>query len=170
MTKVLFKKSFLLVVFFPLFVHTASFNLFGGSLYVGPWTAFTPTGSWVSNTTYTGLYRQVGQNYEYDILVTTSGAPTATTLTVTLNATIDTTKMTTTTNFIMDLGQASIVDAGSQYYQGLVRYASTTTVGVFALATNGAWAVPGSVDSTIPFTFGASDFVHLKFSVPIVGL
>jgi hypothetical protein len=137
---------------------------------VGRWTNFTPTGSWVTNTTYTGKYRQVGENYEYDILVTTSGAPTATTLTVTLNATIDTAKMTSTTNFIMDLGQASIVDAGSQYYQGLVRYASTTTVGVFALATNGAWAVPGSVSEAIPFTFGSTDFVHLRFTVPIVGL
>jgi len=158
------------LILFPVFVYAASLDMFPRSLYVGPWTSFTPTGSWSANTTYTGLYRQVGQNYEYDILVSTSGAPTTATLTVTLNATIDTTKMTSTTNFIMDLGHASVVDGSTQYYQGAVRYASTTTVGVFLYNASGTYAVAASVDQATPFTFGSSDFVHLKFTVPIVGL
>jgi len=163
-------KFILILVFLSLNVFAQTKVPFAYQDAVGPWTSFTPTGSWVTNTTYTGLYRKVGQNYEYDILITTSGAPTSTVLTVTLNATIDTSKMTSTSNFIFSLGLASIVDAGTQYYAGTVAYGSSTTVRVFVTKTDGTYAIPASVDQAVPFTFGSTDFVHLKFSVPIVGL
>lgn len=137
---------------------------------VTDWVSWTPTGSWSTNTTYTGYKRRVGDTYEYDIKVATSGAPTTATLTVNILETIDTSKITNTTNFNMQLGTASIVDGGTQYYEGAVRYASATSVGVFLYKSDSTYAVAASVDQATPFTFGASDFVGLKFSVPIVGL
>jgi hypothetical protein len=41
---------------------------------VGPWIDYTPTGSWTSNTTYSGQYRRVGDTLEAEVTVDLSGA------------------------------------------------------------------------------------------------
>ena len=41
------------------------------------WVAYTPTGSWITNTTYTGKWRRVGDSMEVQGLAICSGAPTA---------------------------------------------------------------------------------------------
>jgi hypothetical protein len=78
------------------------------TVYVGPdttkallgapisdWKAWTPTGSWNVNTTYSGLYRRVGDTLEMTVKVLMAGAPNAANLSVNLppGLTIDAAKL-----------------------------------------------------------------------------
>jgi hypothetical protein len=130
------------------------------------WVAWTPTGSWTTNTTYTGLKRQVGDNYEYQVKVATSGAPTATGLTITTQETIDVGKLIQGGSAFEYVGSGAANDSGTAYAL-LVAGASTNTVQLrYQSATSGATS---QVTHTTPFTFGASDYVTVNFAVPILG-
>ncbi len=141
-------------------------------LYGSPITdgvSWTPTGSWVSNTTYTGVWQRVGGSLEAVVTVSTSGAPTSATLTVNIppGLTIDTTKLTDT-SFSGVIGQTTVNDSSTTAYDGLVAYSSTTAV---APKTNIS-ATPITyqvVTQALPITFGAGDSVTLRFKVPILG-
>lgn len=168
-----------------LIIHTATtstsnYTVAFDDVYVGPsryaygtpvtdWVAWTPTGSWVTNTTYTGFKRRVGDSMEYDVTVTTSGAPTAATLTITLPETIDTAKLTSSSS-TQEFGLMSVLDSGVTQYTGAVGYNSTTSVRPLLNAASGSYTQPAVVNATAPITFGASDSVHMRFTVPIVGL
>ena len=137
-----------------------------------PWTAYTPTGSWVTNVTYTGFWRRVGDSAEIVTKVLCSGAPTNASLNMTLPSgfTIDTAKLTTTSAGFADiLGEAVCVDSGVNLYPGFVVYNSTTTVLGYVFKTDGTYAFAANFSSTVPFTFGSADYVQFKFTVPIVG-
>lgn len=138
---------------------------------ISPWITFTPTGTWVANTVYTGRYRQVGENYEYQMTATTSGAPTSTSLSFNLPTghVIDTTKMSSS-NALIPNSTAISFDNGLALYSSIVYYNTTTQVSIAALNAAGTYAVAAGVSQAIPFTFGASDSVAISFSVPIVGL
>lgn len=136
--------------------------------YVGPWVSFTPTGSWVSNTTYTGRYRQVGDVYEFTVQVATSGAPTSASLTITLPITIDTAKIAGTADVqVTTLGFGYATDFGSRTYGVSVAYNSTTSV---ALRNTEPGTGGNAVNESTPFTFGAGDFVFANFKVPVSGV
>jgi len=134
------------------------------------WQIYTPTGSWVSNATYIGRWRRVGDTMEVQGLVTTGGLPTAATLTFGLPAghVVDTTKIAYVSGEKV-VGLASILDFGTSSYPGFVRYATTSTVSVFAYITSGSFATNSPVNSTTPFTFAMSDTVNVEFAVPIMG-
>ncbi len=138
------------------------------SAVVSDWLAYTPTGSWVSNTTYTGFYRRVGSNIEVSAKAATSGAPTSATLTFSIPSglTINTAALTTATANIGTIAgsQAAASDSGT-LYRAHVKYNDTTTVSV-GYQSNASGA-ESSVTQAAPFTFGASDYVDVKFSVPI---
>jgi len=136
-----------------------------------PWTSFTPTGSWVSNTTYTGRYRRVGENAEIQYNWATSGAPTATGLTLTLptGLVIDTTKLASGTNSAQ-FGVGVIYDNAPAFYYCQALYLSTTTVNITVITTSSTYGtVSSSVSSTVPMTWGASDYGSITITVPIVG-
>lgn len=136
---------------------------------IGPWTSFTPTGTWIANTTYVGKYRQVGENLEVAYKVLTSGAPTATTLSLNLPSgfTIDTTKQAVGLNQLVQLnGQAT--DFSINNYPIIAYTTSTTAVAVQPLNAAGTYTIGGSlISNTIPFTFGASDTVEVTIIVPV---
>ena len=138
---------------------------------VTDWTAYTPTGSWVTNTTYAGYWRRVGDSIEVRARVSTSGAPTAASLTVSIPSglSIDTTKAINTTATLGSLGIATINDSGLSTYTGVVQYQSTTSVSVLVNNAAGTYTVEADVTATVPFSFGASDKVDIFFSVPILG-
>lgn len=139
---------------------------------VTDWTAYTPTGSWVSNSVYTGIWRRVGDTLQVQAKVATSGLPTATSLTFGLPSglTIDTAKLTSTSAGWSPLGSGSVNDGGSAFYYVGVTYSSTTAVLIRDMTASGSFvANNSSVTSTSPIAFGASDFVEVMFSVPIVG-
>jgi len=131
---------------------------------VAAWKTYTPTGSWTTNASYTGQWRQVGENMEVIATVTASGAPSSGLLTFTIPSgyTIDTSKMPGTVAE-QNLGYGSIMDNGvADYGTAKVAYSNTTTVFVRNSTGN-------NVTPTAPFSFGASDYVTVRFSVPIVG-
>jgi hypothetical protein len=136
--------------------------------------SFTPTGSWVSNTTYTGRYYKEGQRAKGTIRVSTSGAPTAASLTITLPFTIDTTALISTTEDVV-LGRGIVRDsAAATYSDVLVRYNSTTSValdsgGITTHAGNVYSKEISNINATNPITFGAGDYVEFNFDIPVLG-
>ena len=160
-------------------VSTTAYGIQFDSVSVGPqvttqgafisdWTAWTPTGSWVTNATYTGQWRRVGGEMEGQIKVATTGAPTATALNVNLpaGATVDTARMPDFTQYKTALGTGGADDSGTTYSL-YTSYFSTTAVA--PLYQNAASGTASTITATAPFTFGASDFVTFNFKVPIVG-
>ena len=137
---------------------------------VTEWQAYTPTGAWTTNTTYTGKYRRVGDTLEGMVKLTLSGAPTSATLTVEIPSglTIDTAKLVSST-FDMVLGNAVVNDGSTAVYDSIVSYASTTSVAPkseLAASPEGKYS---SINSTFPITFASGDYIIFYYSVPIVG-
>jgi methionine-rich copper-binding protein CopC len=134
---------------------------------VTDWTAYTPTGAWVSNSTYTGFWRRVGDQMEIRAKVATSGAPTSATLTVLIPTgyTIDTTKLVVSADDGR-LGDGLANDSGSNYYPVVVDYSTTTAVTLKYITSTDVLA---ALTQAAPFTFGNGDSVNIFFKVPIVG-
>lgn len=138
------------------------------------WISFTPTGSWTTNTTYTGRYKIIGDTAFYRISLNLSGAPTAALLSINLPFTINTTKLSLNNATIDILGVATIHDNGTTVYSGTVNYLNSTTVRVYVhktlTGTNPVGVTTANVlSNTDPMTFAANDQIDLIFSTPIVG-
>lgn len=147
-----------------------------GSL-TSDWTSCTVTGTWVSNSTYTCFRRRSGDSYEFDVSVALSGAPTATSLAITLptGTVIDTAKLSLGASSKMMIGWANFYDdsgsVGTERLIGAVRYLSDTTVAVETLDNQAAtdnWT--DRVSETFPVTAASGDAVHMRFTIPVVGL
>lgn len=134
------------------------------------WTAYTPTGSWSTNTTYTGFHRRVNGNLELDIKVAVAGAPTSASLTVNLptGLTIDTTKLTDSTAAIASLDSTvNIRDAGTDLFTGIAAYNSTTSIAILKDDGDGTLS---AVTQAAPMTWASGDFASIKVTgIPIVG-
>ncbi len=152
-------------------VHLGSATNIGSTVVVTQWASFTPTLSWVSNTTSAGYWRRVGDQMEVELYLTTTGAPTSANLTLTIpnSQTIDTAKMNgQTTNF--SLGVLSILDSGNTHFQGRVGYASSTTVQMDVTKVDATYAaVADPITQAVPMTWANGDRLHATFSVPISG-
>lgn len=138
---------------------------------VTDWITFTPTGTWVSNTTYTGRYRRVGDTMELDVALTLTGAPTSTPLIINLppGFTIDQAK-TTAGGTDKPLGLVLIIDASAgDEYAGLVRYNTATTFGP-RVGNAGSTSLKGDpITQVLPMTFAVSDTINVTASFPIIG-
>jgi len=136
-----------------------------------PWT---PTGSWTTNTTYTGKWRRVGDTAEFDVQVSTSGAPTAANLTVNLPSGLvtNTTKLSAPVADNPIVGFGNILDTGVAMWVATVRASGTGAVDVvYHLEQNETSneTILTPVSHVAPHTMAAGDSVQLKFSVPILG-
>jgi hypothetical protein len=137
---------------------------------VTDWVAFTPTGSWSTNTTYTGLRRRVGDSEEYQIKVLCSGAPTSAALTINLPVTIDTSKLTPTVATLNPLGDGIALDSGVQVYPVIPTYNTTTSIAVMLPKASGTYLTgEDAVTQALPFAFGNADYVLVNFRVPVSG-
>lgn len=134
------------------------------------WEAFTPTGAWSTNTTYTGMKRRVGDTLEVITKIVLSGAPTSAALTFTIpdSLTIDTTKLVAGTG-VFPVGQLGILDSGTTNYAGIVSYGSTTTVIAKYFNDTSTEESPQSVTQAAPITFASGDEIWCRYSVPISG-
>ncbi len=131
---------------------------------VTDWVAYTPTGAWSSNTTYTGFWRRVGDTLDLDLKVAVTGAPTSASLTVNLPSglVIDTAKITDVNAAIAAwTSTVNIRDAGTDNFEGTVRYNSTTSIAI--LKDDGDGTV-SAVTQAAPMTFANGDFVSIKVS------
>ncbi len=135
------------------------------------WTAFTPTGAWSANTTYTGFYRRVGDTLEMKGTISTSGAPTSANATVNLptGLTIDTAKLTSTAALVSPIqGTVVAIDAAAANYW-VQAYYSTTTAITFR-KDDGDGTIDTTVTQAAPFTFGAGDSIDFHVTgIPITG-
>jgi hypothetical protein len=141
---------------------------------ITPWQSFTPTGSWSTNTTYSGLCRKKGNMFEAQVLISTSGAPTSASLYIDLPSAIviDTNLLLVGGGSSSELpGGGSIIDGGSTFYSAVGYYynGSTSRVYVFTRTASGTYVGGLAVTQAIPITFAATDTVQLFFSFPVVG-
>lgn len=137
---------------------------------VTDWQSYTPTGSWSTNTSYTGRWRRVGDAMEINATLSLSGAPTATALSINLPSgfSVDTTKLSGAGGVFDPLGIAQINDSGSPLIAQVV-YGSTTAIRLFYLNTGSASGSEGDINATTPVTFGSGDNISVSAKVPIVG-
>jgi hypothetical protein len=164
--------------------NASAWDFFFDDVEVGPspvahgvpgtdWQSYTPTGSWVANTTYTGKYRRVGDSLELDVYLLLGGAPTAAALTVNLpsGVTIDTTKLSSGGAALSTLlGSGVIRDEGTASYSAVAVYSSTTAVSIRYLDDAAAGVQHANdVTATTPITFASSDKIHFRVSVPVLG-
>ncbi len=141
---------------------------------VTDWTAFTPTGTWVSNTSYTGYWRRNGDTMDLRIKVLVSGgAPTSASLTVTLpfGSSVDTGKVVYDGLSSATVGYGTIRDSASAPICGIMRSTSSTPtlLNVMYEDDGATGVIPSTVNQAAPFTFGDTDSIVMYATVPIVG-
>ena len=115
-------------------IRFCNFNLGPqAKLYGSPVTdpvAWTPTGSWTTNTTYSGYWQRFGNNLIASIKIALSGAPNAVNLSVNIPSgmSIDTTKQMSSTPGEYKVGDVRMLRSSVTRYTGSVHYSSTTSL------------------------------------------
>lgn len=137
-------------------------------------TDWTPTGSWTSNTTYTGKRWRVGDRLFAEVKISLSGQPNASNLLVNLPAglTIDTTKITSSSVNDAVLHRGAGRDAGVNGYDLSVSVDATNSrMAVYAIGTSSTYGTTSTnpVSQSVPFGWNTGDEIYLTFNVPIVG-
>jgi hypothetical protein len=137
-------------------------------------TSFTPTGSWSTNTTYTGLWRRNGKFADFQVKVALSGAPTSASLYIDLPSgfVIDTSVLLVGGATSSELpSNGAIVDGGTTFFAAVGYYynGETSRVYVFTRTASGTYVGGLAVTQAIPMTFANTDTVQLFFSIPVVG-
>jgi hypothetical protein len=132
------------------------------------WASFTPTGSWTTNTTYTGFYRIVGDTMEVQVSVACSGAPNVSTafrLNTPTGYVVDTAKIANLAAARNPLGQATLYNGSNALLPGKVFYrdSSTLSVGYF----NATSFVDSTTNGNVPFTWGSGATIWLVASFPV---
>ena len=136
-----------------------------------PWQSVTFTGSWNTNTTYTGYVRRVGDTAHFQVRLAMSGAPNSAALTLNLPSgyVVDTAKVFAS-GANENLGHVTIQDSGTAQFFGRVAYNSTTVVSIRAAGAASTYADLTNVTQAVPIALIANgDTFFVEFSVPIVG-
>lgn len=133
---------------------------------ITPWVAYTPTGTWSANTTYTAFWRRIGDSIDLDITLAITGTPTSATLTVNIptGMTIDTAKLTSAINGGGPItGNVYLLDSGTADYVGMLTYSSTTAIRPMWLDDSSSPGVaPASITQAAPYTFANGDKIVIR--------
>lgn len=139
---------------------------------IGPvvtdWVSYTPTGTWTTNTTYTGRWRRVGDTVEVDVGLALTGAPNATTLYVNYlppGISIDTSKMSLAQQYIRS-GYADGTQGGSAYNLKAIYDSPTRVLLAYQNQLN---AIEIVVNATAPITWASGSTIHMRLSLPVAG-
>lgn len=136
---------------------------------ITPWVAYTPTGAFVTNSTYAGFWRRNGDEMEVRASITFAGAPNSVSGTITIPSgfTMDTSKMpgiTTDRSF----GSVIFLDAGVRAYSaGIITYNNATTLLLYASTADATYVYETVATQAVPFTIGNTDVFLIEFKVPI---
>jgi hypothetical protein len=133
--------------------------------------AFTPTGSWIANATYTGFWWRTGDSINVEVKVAATGAPTSASLTVTLPVTLATSKFVDTTGGAVTpvASNCNILDTSAgDHYLGSVGYSSSTALAIFyPIAGTNKFA---ACTQAAPMTFATGDKVIFQaLALPVSG-
>lgn len=140
------------------------------------WTAFTPTGTWVSNTTYTGFYQCSQGTLRVSGKVAVTGTPTSATLNVNIPSgfTIDTTKLSSTVvggqTTALPASVCTIGDSGTGAVGCYTGYQSTTAVKFVSWLANSTYTIAGAstdVTQAVPITWANGDGLDYYYEVPV---
>lgn len=130
--------------------------------YGGVWADYTPTLSWVSNTTITSAKwrRLAGKLVAVEFLLTTTGAPTSATLTLTLPVTAG----VGTSNRI-SCGTVMLRDnsTGDASIRGGTVFLNSTTLATFSMDNGSDVTTSRIVTQAVPWTWAASDTIGGTF-------
>jgi len=135
---------------------------------VTEWEDFTPTGSWTTNTTYTGKYRRVGSSMDIIMTATLAGAPNSTDFTFDMPTgfTIDSSKLTGAVNDRSPkLGTATVHDANTTGTYGVIgSYSgSGSNIRISSFQDSGVQELTWTnVTQISPITFASGDTVTFR--------
>lgn len=123
------------------------------------WVSFTPSGTWTTNTTYTGFYRRVGDSVEVQVSIALSGAPNSVLLEINpvTGLTIDTSKISGKFP-----GVCQFLDTGTREYVGAMRYGSGKFIPNHTESLNS-----GNINQASPFTWASGDSFNCTFVYPV---
>jgi len=128
------------------------------------WISCSPTISGFSVSASTAFMRRVGDSMELIYSGTISSVSGGITIAPPSGYTIDTSKISSTTNHRSACGQAWARDTGSAYYNGVLTMPASAT---YALTESsggtGNWA------ATVPFTWASGDYISFHSFFPITG-
>lgn len=152
----------------------------GGSIYTSKnadtdWQTYTPTTSWTGSNTATGKWKRKGSMMEVQARISITGSSNASSTTISLPSgyTIDTNKLTSSTQFATKIGDGTYHDAsgGTTRFDARVYYDTTSQVRVRYLTSNFSSVIYSNVDitNTAPATAVAGNYIEVKFEVPIQG-
>lgn len=158
--------------------YTVKFDSFNiskqGKLYGSPILDAKPatfTGTWTTNTTYSGFITIKGDRAYFEGLITLSGAPNSAALALTLPAgyVIDTAKIPAS-NIRSTFGSTRVYDssAGLALNLGQVQGLTSTTVSLQSQVSSTNTTL-GDINQASPVIFANGDSIYFKFDVPIVG-
>lgn len=160
--------------------YTVRFDNFNISrqakLYGSPvtdWVSYTPTGSWTTNTTYTGKWRRVGDSIELDINLALTGAPggaaSLASISIPSGLSIDTAKLTGTvigTTIYHGIGKTVSAGIG---YPIFVSSVSATTIRPILANASATYLADGGISTTAPNIYANTDYVNFNAKFPVVG-
>lgn len=141
---------------------------------VGDWTAYTPTGSWTANVTYTGLYRIIGDTMELQAKVLCSAAPTNAALLITIPSTytLTTSKLLVSTASTNQVGLAYLHDNGTNFFYGpcYILTSDPTNIVVRVWNAGSTYLVADSLSSTVPMTWAINDSALITARFPVTAV
>lgn len=137
--------------------------------------AFTPTGTFTTNTTYTGFKKRVGDCFTYIMNAAFSGTPTLSGARFIMSSTesVDTAKMTSLQTY-QSWGTTGSLASGSAWGAIEAGLEFTVPIGFSFWAMGASSALNhnyNSLSASVPTAYGNGDFIQLKANeIPIVGL
>lgn len=140
---------------------------------ISEWASYTPTCSWTTNTTCTGMYRVVGDTLYIQVKVVLSGgAPNSSTMWVDIPSsyTIDSSKLVHGLDAHQDVGNARYTDdsAGKSFWGPVsIKNSDNNTLQMAVMNNYGTNGALQNVSETAPFTWADSDYAVITASVPV---
>lgn len=136
------------------------------------WTSWTPTGTWSTNVTYTGIWRKSHDIVQFQVMVECSGAVAGVGEAIDIPFTINTSGMIYTTEADRPpllSGYGSVSDSGGSKFDIAVAYSTTTAVRLLSKVASATYVtLDNVVGDGSPITFSSGDRIIVSFSVPIV--
>lgn len=122
---------------------------------LGAWTAYTPslTNITLGNGTLAFYYTQIGK-----IVFVKGTFNMGSTSSISGNMTFSL-PVTANSNAIYQTFQATILDQGTAWVDGVIKIESTTTISVSGRTTNATYGTLPGTSSTVPMTWANTDFV-----------
>lgn len=154
---------------FGYFVGTLPIGQAGGN--VGSWESFTPTGSWTTNVTYSGMHRTVGDEVFARYKLEFAGAPggaTFLTLDPPTGFTPDDSKFMDTDEPVVS-AKVSMLDTGVALRAGVVLWDRINTVFPVRFPTSERISGGGTddVSTSKPHAWGNGDWLYCEISFPV---